>query len=673
MAAIGSNALSYPMYKDFRDRNQVFSGVFCRFGLPLSLGYKGQTERVEGELVSWNYFDVLGVKAALGRTFAPDDDRLPGAHPLAVLSYDFWVNRFASDPNLLGQTLIINGHSMTVIGVSQKGFHGIELGYSPKIRIPVMMNRQMMAAWSETYNLDNRRGRWVNVFGRLRADVTREQAQASLQPLFHSILEMEVREKGFATATSYTKEQFLKSRIEVLPGAQGRSRLREQLSTPLWVLMALVGLVLLIACANLANLLLARAIGREKEIAVRLALGAGRFRIVSQLLAESLLLSGLGGTAGLLVAVWANRLLLQFIPTGDTPLILSTTPDLRILGFALMLSTLTGILFGLAPALQATRVSLTPSLKEQVGSIAGSPHARFRKLLVVVQVCLSLLLLIGAGLFIRSLQNLKNLDPGFRTHNIIAFSMDPNLNGYPKERSLFFYRDLINHLQSLPGAESAALALVRVLDDNEWDSTISVEGYEPKPGEDMNPYFNAVSPGYFATLGLPLRLGREFLPTDEAGRQKVAIVNEKFARRYFGDRNPIGRRIGFGGDPGTKTDIVIVGIIEDAKYMNMREAIREQVFVTYQQQDWVIEMTAYVRTQADPKQMFAAIRRTVHDLDPNLPVFSLRTLELQLDQSLATEGLIAILASIFGILATILATIGLYGVMAYNVARRTRK
>src|SRR5262249_11194856 len=316
----GANALSYPMYKDFRDRNQVFSGVLCRFGLPLSLGYKGQTERVDGELVSGNYFDVLGVKAALGRTFTLEDDRIPGAHPLIVSSYDFWVNRFAADPKVLGQTLTVNGQSLTVIGVSQRGFDGIELGYSPKIRIPTMMNRQMMPAWSEMYNLDNRRGRWVNAFGRLTPGVAREQAKASLQPLFHSILEMEVREKGFATASTYTKEQFLKSTIDVLPGAQGRSRFREQLSTPLWVLMALVGLVLLIACANVANLLLARAIGREKEIGIRLALGAGRARIVRQLMVESLLLSGLGGTTGLFLAVWASRLLIRFLPTGDTPI-----------------------------------------------------------------------------------------------------------------------------------------------------------------------------------------------------------------------------------------------------------------------------------------------------------------------------------------------------------------
>src|SRR5437867_5205563 len=664
----GFNALSYPLYRDIRDKNQVFSGVICRYSLPFSFGYEGQTERVEGELVSGNYFEVLGVGAILGRTLAPDDDRVPGGHPVAVLSYDFWRDRFRSNAGVLGQKLTVNGYPITVIGVSQPGFGGVEIGSSPKIRIPVMMKKEMTPGW-EMYSLENRRGRWVNVFARLRPGASMEQAKASLQPLFHSILEMEVQQKEFSAATKYTKDQFLKSTLDVQPGGRGRSWLRFQVTKPLWVLMAMVGLVLLIACANVANLLMARATGRQREIAVRLALGAGRLRLVRQLMVESLLLSFLGGALGLSVAVWSDRLLLNLMPAGDTPLALSATPDMRILLFALAVSVFTCLLFGLAPALQATRVNLASALKESAGAVAGGAHMSFRRALVVAQVFLSLLLLIGAGLFIRSLQNLRKLDPGFRTHNVIAFSIDPALSGYAKARTALFYRDLLARLRTVPGVESAAFAVVRILSGDEWDSSIAVEGYEAKPGEDMNPFFNAISPRYFETIGLPIVAVRDFLLSDLASKHKVGIVNEKFVKRYFGSSTAVGRHFGFGGDPGTKTDIEIVGVVKDAKYMNMRDAIPMQDFVPYDQMDMMTSVTFYTRTRLDPDQMFAAIRRTVREMESSMPLYSMRTLDVQLDQSLNTERLIAFLAAVFGLLATILAAIRLYGGMAYNVGR----
>ncbi|MEO7144675.1 MAG: ABC transporter permease [Bryobacteraceae bacterium] len=670
----GQNALSYPMYTDIRDRNRVFSGMLCRYALPLSVNFHGRTERTPGELVSGNYFDVLGVTAALGRVLTPEDDRGEGGHPIAVLSYDYWVSRFAADPHVVGERILVNDFPVTVVGVSQRGFDGVEVGNSPGIRIPVTMKKQMTSGmWAETYNLQNRRGTWVNVFGRLRPGVSLVQAKASLQPLAHSILEMEVTEAAFSRASPYVRQQFLKGSMDVLPAARGRSGLREKFSTPLWVLMTMVGVVLLIACANLANLMIARAANRQKEMALRLALGAGRMRIARQLIVESLTLAALGGAAGLLVAAWTDHLLLRFLPTGDAPSPLTFSPDARVIVFTLAISAFTGVLFGFAPALQSSRAELALTLKEQAGAVIGGA-AQLRKGLVMAQVFLSLLLLIGAGLFVRSLQNLRTLDPGFRTSNLIAFSVDPTVNGYSKDRTMLFYRDLRERLAAIPGVETAALGLVRVLDNNEWDNSIAVEGYAPKPGEGMSPFFNAVSPGYFYALGIQMIAGREFLASDEARKDKVGVVNEKFAKRYFGGaERAVGRHFGFGGDPGTKTDIEIVGVIRDAKYQDLRETDREQDFVPYAQMDHAFGMTVYIRTRLAPEQLFGAVKQMVRGMDPNLPLYAMRTLDDQLNRSLLTERMVAFLAAAFGLLATFLAAVGLYGVMAYNVARRTRE
>ncbi len=668
----GSNALSYPLYKDFRDNNQVFTDVFCRRAIPLSVGYEGQTERLRGELVSGNYFQALGVGAAAGRVLTPDDDRTPGGHPVAVLSYQHWMAGFEGKADVIGKPIVVNSHTFTIVGVSEKGFDGVDIGDLPKIRIPAAMVKEVTPGWADVYNLENRRARWVNVFCRLKPGVSRMQAQASLQPFFHSLLENDVRSEAFVRATQYTKDQYLKSWIEAMPGAQGRPGLRRQLSTPLWILMVIVGLVLLIACANVANMLLARATTRYREFALRLALGAGRARIVRQLMVESVLLAGLGGVFGLFVSVWTSRLLSRFIPE-EVNLKVLGVPDLRILLFAVGVSLATALFFGLLPALRATRIALSPALKEEAGSIAGGGRARLRKALVVAQVFLSLLLLIGAGLFIRSLANLRNMDPGFRTSNLIAFSVDPMLSGYGKERTAQFYRQLSEQLNAAPGVDSASVAVVRVLDGDEWDNSVAVEGYEPKPGENMNPFYNAVSPAYFTTLGIPLLAGRDFNWNDAKDGHKVGIVNEKFVKHYFKDGRGLGRHFGFGIDPGTKTDIEIVGVIKDAKYMNMRDEIPRQVLVPFQQAWGGVAMTAYVRTRQDPNQMFRSLRETVRRLDANMPVYSMRTMETQQDRSLVLERFVATLASAFSLLATLLAAIGLYGVTAYSVARRTRE
>jgi predicted permease len=630
--------------------------------------------------VSGTFFQVLGVGAALGRVIVPDDDKTRGDGFVAVLSHDYWRNRFGSDPSIVGRRLTINNYTFTIIGVSHAGFDGLDIGAVASVRVPIMLKAQMTPNWDDVVN---RRSRWVNVFGRLKPGVTREQALAALQPFFHGLLEQEVQMAPFSATTPFTRERFLRGQVDLLPAAQGRSPIRQQLSDPLKLLFAIVGGVLLIACANVASLLIARAAARQKEIAVRLALGASRGRIVGQLLVESVMLAGAGGLLGLAIASWTTRFLIGFLPTTGVPHVISGSIETRILVFNFALSLVTGVLFGLVPALRSTKPSLAPTLKDQAGAVVGG-SVRLRKGLVVAQVTVSVLLLIGAGLFIRSLRNLRLLDLGLKTDNLIAFNVAPTLSGYTSLRTKTFDKQLVERVTALPGVTSMAFAQIGLLEGNEWDSSISVEGYEPKPGEDMNPYCNAVSPGYFRTMGIPLVAGRDFDDRDARYETvepnpnapplfKVAIVNESYAKHYFGGRSPIGRHIGFGINPGTKTPIEIIGVVKDAKYTGVRDDIPRQVFFAFLESDFPGSAVMYVRTANRPDAAFAAIRDVMRQLDSNIPMYNLRTLETQIDRSLLNDRLVATLSTAFGVLATLLAVIGLYGVMAFTVARRTRE
>ncbi|HEY7289650.1 MAG TPA: ABC transporter permease [Vicinamibacterales bacterium] len=699
----GGNMLSYAMYEDFRDNfvdapehtwprinppvpnpapiPKIFSGMFARRPIAMNVGVDGQTERVSGELVSGTYFSVLGVKPVIGRVLMDDDDKTRGDGYAAVLSYDYWRNRFGGDPNIVGRPITINNYRFTVVGVSQPGFDGLDIGNVASVRVPVALKAQMTPNWDD---MDNRRSRWVNVFGRLKPGVTQDQALAILQPFFHGILEQEVQMAPFSNTTPYTRDQFVKGQVSLLPAAQGRSPIRQQLSEPLKILFAIVAGVLLISCANVAGLLVARASTRQKEVAVRLALGASRSRIVAQLLVESLMLATIGGIIGLALATWTTKVLIGFLPSTGTPHVITGAIDARVLAFNFALALATGVVFGLVPALRSTKPALAPTLKDQVGAVVGGGSSvRLRKTLVIVQVAISIVLLIGAGIFIRSLRNLRLLDLGLRTDNLIAFNVSPTISGYSPLRTKRFEKELLERVKTLPGVSSMAFAQMGLLEGNEWDSSITVEGYDAKPGEEIDPYCNAVSPDYFKTMGIPLVEGRDFDDRDVRSVEgdpkanlpsyQVAIVNQSFAKKYFGERSPVGRHIGFGMNPGTKTPIEIIGVVKDAKYTGVRDEIPLQAFFAFMENDFASGAVMYVRTANRPDAVFGSIRQVMQQLDSNIPMYNMRTLEEQVNQSLLNDRLIATLSTAFGVLATLLAVIGLYGVMAYTVARRTRE
>jgi predicted permease len=699
------DTMSYPAYRDIRDRNEVFSGVMCRYPVSLSVGYQGQTARVAGELVSGNYFEVLGVRAAAGRLFTPDDNKVAGGHPLAVLSYDYWVSHFARDNGIVGRTLVVDGVPLTVIGVSEQGFEGVDPGVSPGIRVPIAMKAQMTQGYfSEVLTIENRRVYWVHAFARLKPGVTLAQADAALQPTFHAMLAEEVRGEGFEQVDAETKARFLRASLRVTPGGQGRSDLREGYETPLRVLMAIVALVVLIACANVANLLLERAVGRQREMAVRQALGASAWQMSRRMLVESLMLALVGGVAGLLVALWTSQTLIGFVDVDDAAVTLRATPDLRVLSFTLALCVGAGLLFGLAPALAARRVELTPALKpdghwgsgvsarwdsRKGGRLEGGllffvasalatallPRStpRLRQLLVIAQVAISVLLLIGASLFLRTLVNLRRVDLGLRTSQVTTFAINPSLNGYGKPRSRQFYRDLLERVRAMPGVGSAGAAAIGALEGDGWSGDVTLDTAGATRDVSPSAAFNLVSTDYLRTIGIALLAGRDFGAADGASKARVAIVNEAFARAWFGGGNPVGHFVGLGRGPGIKTNIEIVGLMKDSRFGSVREDIKPRLFLDNDQNTDIQQINVYVRSALPPADVHATMRRVVQSLDVNVPVFNVRTLDAQAERTLARERMLATLASAFSLLATVVAAVGVYALMAFTVTARTRE
>ncbi|HEX5236211.1 MAG TPA: ABC transporter permease [Silvibacterium sp.] len=669
----GPNTISWPMFEDLRDNNHVFSGMFCRFPADVTIGYGDRAAQIPAELVSGSYFSMLGVGAALGRTIAPDDDAVPDSKPVVVLSYSFWRTYFNADRTIVGRTITLNIHAMTVIGVAQPGFDSMELGVPAKVFVPIMMKTEMTPR-SDGLKDRPRRLSWVTAYGRLKPGISPERAQLSLQPLMHSILEMEALQPEFTrNATAADRQLFLRNRVQLLPGSD--NDLRENMRKPLWLLVALTGAVLFLACANLANLLLARATAREREFAVRLAIGASRARIVRQLLVESLLLSGAGALLGLLLSFLADRVLVKmYLPAGvAADFAVSPIPDWRVLGFALAIMLLTSLAFGLLPAIRGSQTEITPTLKDRsgVGSLSSIP---VRRLLVAIQIALSLLLLFGTGLFVRTLRNLENLGPGFPTDHLLTFTINPSLNGYSDEETKSFFERLNINLETMPGVSSVGFSTMPLLQGYAWQNAIVGKDFEGAPIE-QQPVLSEVGPNYFATLSIPLIAGRAFTTQDDGpANYAYSVINESFARKYFPGRNPIGQRFGLVNDMETVTpDIEVIGVIPDKKYRDLRETPPPQAYFPYFEGPKFRFMSVYLRTHGDPRQIEGEVRERMRQFDPHVPVVGLETMNEQIGFSLRTERLVASLSAVFGGLAVLLAVIGLYGVVAYVVTRRRRE
>jgi predicted permease len=656
-------AFPYPAFQQMRARNQVLSSLFAFKTLPrLNVQVNGVADLARGQLVTPDYFRALGVRLILGRDFADDDDRA-GAEPVAIISYSFWQRRFAGDPSVTGRRIVINGVSLTIIGVTMQDFFGLQPGSALDVSIPFAVQPQVLPNFGEAgVSMFTAADHWwIEIMGRLKPGVREEQARANLEVIFRqSVME------GIPPAKA-DNAQVLPA-IQVVAGGRGLNGLRNGFSKPLFILMAVVGVVLLIACANVANLLLARATARQKEIGVRLSMGATRVRLVRQLLMESLLLASLGGVAGLAFAYWGSSTLVAMMQRGNYPIVLDLRPDMRVLAFTGAACLLTGLLFGLAPAVRAARVDLAPALKQSASNLgSGRQRMRLTRSLVVSQIALSLVLLFGAGLFVRTLMNLQMQNVGFARDNLLLFGIAPREAGYKGARYANLCRELQARVAGLPGVKSATSSLHLLLSGSSRGNGVTVPGYVPAPKENMSVQVLPVGTNFLSTMGVTLLQGRDLTEHDNENAPKVGLINQTMARKYWAGRNPVGQHFKMG-----RLDLEVAGVVQDAKYNSLRRETPPVVYHPYvQDMDSMPHMHFEVRTYGDARALIPAVRQAVRSIDGGLPLFDVLTQTQQIDELLLQERLFARLTAFFGALALILVCVGLYGIMSYAVARRT--